>query len=59
MAKKTVWCAAEMWDEVKRQLKPKRGARACKPFSHTIPFAAVPRIVTAPMDWSYNAGHRR
>lgn len=54
-----MWNAAEMWDQVKRQMKRKRGARLCKPFSQVIPFAAVPRVVVAPLDWSYNAGHRR
>lgn len=50
-----MWNTAEMWDQVKRQMKRKRGVR----FAHTITFAAVPRIVAAPPDWSYNAGHRR
>lgn len=53
------WNAGEMWDQVKRQMKRKRGVRVCKPFAHVIPFAAVPRVVAAPLDWAYNAGHRR
>lgn len=48
-----MWSTAEMWDQVKMQMRKKHR----KPT--VIQFIARPRVVTASNNWQYNAGHRR